>query len=70
MAEETGGIIIGLIVAFVTLFIGLLGFTQFFPVAEPFLDSILKMDISPFAAFLYGIIPFFTVITLIVKALT
>lgn len=70
MAEEAGGMIIGLIIAFVTLFIGLLGFTQFFPVAMPFLDDILSSDISPFAMFLYGIIPFFVVITLIVKALT
>lgn len=70
MAEEAGGVIIGLIIAFVTLTIGLIAFSQFFPVALPFLNTILSSDISPFAIFLYAMIPFFVLITLIVKSLT
>ena len=70
MAQETGGAIVALIVAFVALTVGLLAFSQFFPVALPFLQSILESDISPFAMFLYALIPFFLVVTLVVKALT
>lgn len=64
-----GGLIVGTVVAFVGLTLGLLAFALFMPIGVPFLGDIITSDISPFGVFLWSVVPFFTVIALIFKVM-